>query len=78
MPDKAWSDDDAIVSFIDLFLKEHRFAPSVRDVAVHFGVQSSDTVQKRLIRLRGQGRVSWLPGQPRTLVANSYEQDERS
>lgn len=60
------SDDDLCV-FIDRYLEENRYAPSIRDVMVKMEVTSTSTVAARLNRLRRQKRVDWADGQVRTL-----------
>ena len=57
--------DDEIVRWIDDYLAEHRYAPSVRELGVHLGLSSSSTVAYLINRLQSEGRIDFDPGQPR-------------
>lgn len=56
-----------VVAFIDEYLREHSFAPSVREIGVMLGISSSDTAMKHLYRMRAAGLIDWLDDQPRTI-----------
>lgn len=52
---------------ITLFIEEHDYSPSVRELQEILGFSSPAPVQSLLRRLRDKGCVTWNPGQSRTL-----------
>jgi SOS-response transcriptional repressor LexA len=60
--------DIEILRFIEQFLSDNAYAPSVREIAEHIGRSSYGTVhQRRLTKMRWMGLVDWLEGQMRTI-----------
>ena len=49
------------------YQRTHGFPPTVRELTRMLGVSSTYTVTCHLRRLAVKGRVTWLPGQSRTL-----------
>jgi hypothetical protein len=58
-----------IHAFIKSFLANHKYAPTIREIASSFGIQSPNGVKCHLDALREKGRVTWVDGDSRTLVA---------
>lgn len=58
--------DDVICGFVDGYLAEHHFAPSVRDIGSFLGLSSTSTVMTHLEAAKRRGRLDWLRYQPRT------------
>ena len=59
-------DDELLLDWIDGFVVDNRYAPSVREAADFLGLNVS-TAHARLERLREQGYITWNEGETRTL-----------
>lgn len=59
--------DLELLDWIDAYLAENRYAPSIREVARAVGHAGSSTTHWRLSRMRRQGLVDWIDGDIRTL-----------
>lgn len=46
-----------VLSYLEAFITENGFAPSVREIQHHFGWDSPDTAQRRLQALVDEGRI---------------------
>lgn len=57
----------AICEWIDKFLEEHRYAPTVREVGASLGISSSSTAWMVLSHLKRIGWVDYEETGPRTL-----------
>lgn len=66
MPRPREVDDDRVVRFIHDYRENHGYAPSVRNIAEHFGVAPS-SVQLRLTSLIENGALERPSGIPRAL-----------
>lgn len=53
---------------------EHRYPPTVRELADATGIQSPSTIHRHLTYLREDGQVAWTPGHPRTLILTDHDQ----
>lgn len=62
---RAFSDRELLAT-IKTLTKEHGFPPSIREIGAAVDVTPA-TVHTHLVRLRGEGRVAWNDGRPRTL-----------
>lgn len=62
------SDEDRAVRFIIRFTADRGFPPSVRELGAELGHKSPATTHALLHKLVTSGRVSRVPGSPRTLV----------
>lgn len=58
---------DLIVEAILRSVEERGFPPSVRELCDELGLSSPSTVHHHLHRLVRQGRITLVPGSPRTL-----------
>lgn len=56
-----------ILDFIARFVREHGFSPSVDECRKAAGLKSKSTVHAHLRTLQREGRLSQVPGSPRTL-----------
>jgi SOS-response transcriptional repressor LexA len=59
--------DDDLCAWIEDFVEQHRYAPTVRELMEACGYTSSSSAKVRLDRLRREGRVTWNEGEQRTL-----------
>jgi repressor LexA len=59
---------EKILDFIADYHREHGFPPTVREIGKAVGLSSSSTVHFHLQRLEGQGKLTRVPGAPRTLM----------
>lgn len=46
-----------VLTYLEQFITENGYAPSVRELQQHFGWASPDTAQKRLQALVDEGRI---------------------
>jgi len=58
---------ERIIAVIAEHVAEHGYPPSVRDIGLQVGLSSPSTVQSHLEQLRKAGRLTSVPGKPRTL-----------
>lgn len=58
---------DLIFEFIDQYIRENGYAPSVRDICDGVGVKSTSTVHTHLKRLEHQGRLTYETGKRRAI-----------
>ena len=56
-----------LLDLIDLFISEHGYPPTVRELAKLFGIKSTSTMQGYLDRLETQGYISRHETLPRTI-----------
>lgn len=63
---KLTTTDDEFCTYIAKFYGVHRYPPSVRELAAHFGLSVSRT-HDRLRELDQRGRITRAPHLPRTL-----------
>lgn len=56
-----------LLGLIDSFLKEHRYAPSVRELRQALGLSSSGTIHRHLENMRTEGVIDWVDEVPRTV-----------
>jgi hypothetical protein len=61
----------AIMSFVEEYVQEHPYPPSIRDISRGVGISSTSNVSYHINRLIEQGYLSKQPGTSRTLVALS-------
>ncbi len=59
--------DEEFIAWLNWFVREHRYAPSIRDIAKAFGYRSTGSVSIWMQRLRDEGKVEWRNGEARTL-----------
>lgn len=60
---------DAIVDYVSAFTATHGYSPSTREIGEWVGLRSTSTVQAHVDRLVDEGRLTHVPGVPRTLRA---------
>ena len=58
---------DLIFEYIDEYIRENGYAPSVRDICDGVGVKSTSTVHTHLKRLEHQGRLTYETGKRRAI-----------
>lgn len=59
---------DEIVKFIQNYTAENGFAPTKREIQVHFGISSLSIVHNHLEHLKNEGRISYNRYRARTIV----------
>jgi repressor LexA len=59
--------DEKILAFIVSYWREHTYPPTTREIGAHMGFASTSTTHLHLRRLRETGRISFVPGQSRTI-----------
>jgi repressor LexA len=64
------TDEQIIKAIVELGAKG--YPPSIREIGKAVGLKSSSTVQKRLIKLKNQGKIEWEPTHVRTLRVISH------
>ncbi len=60
--------DDELLAFVADYQAEHGYPPSVREIGEACGYRSTSSTHARLAKLLRDGRITRVPGQPRTLV----------
>jgi len=68
---KTTARQQAILSVIKDFTREHGYPPSVREIGERVGLSSSSTVQCHLRTLEKKGLIKRDPTKPRALVSES-------
>lgn len=66
-----------IYDFIQSFLKKHGYAPSMEEIAKHFGYNSLATVHKHLTHLEEKKMLSRQPNRSRSIELVEVESDSR-
>lgn len=56
-----------ILAWIDAYIREHGYSPSVRELVQAFGFKGPNGAACHLRPLRKKGVVTWVDGKPRTL-----------
>jgi repressor LexA len=56
-----------ILSFLLRFLEERGYPPTVREIALHFGLKGPKSPKKRLDALEEKGYISRMPGKSRAI-----------
>lgn len=59
--------DAGVLTTIQLFIREHGYAPTVREIGAVVGLKSSSTVHKHLARLRYHGFITYDDRKSRTI-----------
>lgn len=60
-------DQDVLAAIISLRAK-NGFAPTLREIGAAVGLSSKATVHVHLESLKRTGKITWMPGAPRTIV----------
>lgn len=58
---------DEICDFIQVYIDEFGYSPTVREIGAAMEIQSTATVFKYLNRLQEKGRLKWQPKKARTI-----------
>lgn len=56
-----------ILTAIEDYIDQNGYSPSFRDIGKIVNLASSSTIQRYMDRLKVNGDVTWVSGQPRTL-----------
>lgn len=56
-----------IYIFIQTFIKENQFSPTVREIADAVNLKSSSTAHNHLNKLRDKGYITFMDSSPRTI-----------
>ena len=67
---------DHILGYIEDFITEHGYGPSVREIARAMGLASTSAVHHWLRKLREAGRLDWSEHQARTLSVRRPSLDD--
>lgn len=59
--------DKQVREWVDGYLREHRFAPTVRELGAYLGIASSSTAQLALDGYKARGVLDFVPRQMRTI-----------
>lgn len=66
-----------ILGFIQIYLREHGYWPSIREIQSHFNFKSTNAVMGHLRALEKKGYISRIPGQARTFRITYQNDDSR-
>jgi SOS-response transcriptional repressor LexA len=66
---REWNDDRLIrlCMWVDIYLEQNRFAPSIREIALYLDLRSSSDAHQIVARCIDRGWLAQLPSRPRTL-----------
>lgn len=70
MPTKRMLD---IYDYIVLYMTEHTYAPSIRDICAGTGLKSTSSVYSHLTALRDYGLLEFSKEQSRTIKLKGYK-----
>ena len=59
--------DDELLEYIDRYVADHGYSPSIREICAAFGYASTCSVKLRLDKMRRQGLVTFEDMLPRTV-----------
>lgn len=65
-----------VLEFVKKYSSKHEFAPSLREIGRHIGVNSPATVHQHLTALEGKGFLEREKSQPRSITVKSPESIE--
>lgn len=60
-------DADRVYDYVRVFIAEHGYAPSYREIQTALGLSSTRIVGQLLADLRDAGKLDWHEGKRRTL-----------
>lgn len=66
----------AVYDYIDLFIKEHSYSPSYRDIAAGLGLSSVSSVAEHIDNLVKLGALVKTPGEAHSLEVVDYRHEE--
>lgn len=58
---------EEVLGFIEDFVKERSFAPTLQEICDHFGFKSPNAASDHLKALAKKGYVAWSPNSPRSI-----------
>ena len=58
---------DAILQFLVIYIEEHRFPPTLREITQATGASSTSVVQRDLLDMEALGIISRSPGKARSI-----------
>jgi len=56
-----------VLRFIDSFIDEHEYSPTLEEIAEGIGIESKGVVHGHVSRLRDKGLVTWQPKKTSTI-----------
>ena len=56
-----------IYNYIDNFIREYHYSPTVREICEGVGLKSTSSVVEHLIHLKSKGIIDYQPESPRTI-----------
>lgn len=56
-----------IYTTLKLYISEHGFPPTERELGRLTGIRSRSTIHNHLVRMRYEGLIDYVPGKARTL-----------
>lgn len=64
---------ESVYSFLVHYIKENGFAPSVREICIGTGLNSTCTIRHHLLKLEDEGRIEMKRNSPRAIKLVGYE-----
>mgnify|MGYP005756530853 FL=1 len=65
--------EEEVYAAIDFYSREKGYSPSVRELRRMVQLGSTSTTMQYLYRLRDKGKVTWIPGKPRTIKIIAHQ-----
>ena len=67
------SKGEKVYSFIVEFIKKNGYAPSIREIAVGVGINSTYTVHRYLLKLEDEGRIEMKRNSSRAIKVVGFQ-----
>ena len=64
---------ERVYSFLVQYIKNNGFAPSVREISIGIGLNSTSSVHSHLLKLEDEGRIKMKRNSPRAIKLVGYE-----
>ena len=64
---------ERVYNFLVDFIKKNGFAPSVREISIGIGLNSTSSVHSHLLKLEEEGRIEMKRNSPRAIKLVGYE-----
>ncbi len=66
---------ERILNYLDKYINDHGYSPSVREIAQAVGFKSTSTVHSYLLDLQEEGYITYADGKRRAISINESEDD---
>lgn len=64
---------ERVYNFLVHYIKENGFAPSVREISIGIGLNSTCTVRNHLLKLEDEGKIEMKRNSPRAIKVIGFQ-----